>query len=198
MLLSPLRRLLPNVDDSDDEEMPLPMHGASTVLLGGPQGAERALLASAMPAAVYGRGWTRAYATADDGFSLGSLYRGVADYDGPVLLLLEDMEGVAFGAYLTDAPRVSDRFFGTGDSFVFSLRPFRKFVWSGSNDYFCRAELHDLSVGMSDGDSALWIDADLNHGRSQPCETFDNKQLAGDKEGYFIIKKLECWVFFLN
>ena len=36
--------------------------------------------------------------------------------------------------------------------------------------------------------------ADLNHGRSQKCDTFDNEPLAGEKED-FIIQFVEAYGF---
>ncbi len=186
-------RRLPTMDlDSSS-----PMLGVSTVLQDGPTGEERTRLAAALPAAVYGHAWNLAYNTADDGFSLGSLYRKLADCDGPVLLLLESMEGAAFGAYLTTAPRVVEqRFLGSGDTFVFTMRPvFQKYGWTGVNDYFIRAEPRELLVGLSDGRAALWVDGDLNRGRSEKCDTFDNEPLAGSED--FTIKTLESWTFTL-
>ena len=38
----------------------------------------------------------------------------------------------------------------------------------------------------------LWLDADLYHGRTQHCDTFENEPLTGDVED-FIIRGIEIW-----
>lgn len=38
----------------------------------------------------------------------------------------------------------------------------------------------------------LWIDADIYHGRTQSCDTFDNEPLTGENED-FIVKAIEVW-----
>jgi len=38
----------------------------------------------------------------------------------------------------------------------------------------------------------LWLDADIYHGRTQHCDTFNNDPLTGDDED-FIVKAIEVW-----
>ena len=49
-------------------------------------------------------------------------------------------------------------------------------------------------MGAGGGHYGLWLDADLNHGRSQRCATFDNEPLAGDNED-FIVQFCEAYGF---
>lgn len=118
--------------------------------------------------------------------------------DGPVLILITDLKDPqsTFGAYLSETPKIfSESFRGTGETFVFKLRPggFVKYPWTGENNYFFRLTQESLIVGSGDGHSALWIDSELCKGRSMPCSTFDNNQLTDQQD--FTIKVLECWAF---
>jgi hypothetical protein len=66
--------------------------------------------------------------------------------------------------------------------------------WTGENDYFYRGDENCFVVGSgSGGRAALWIDADLNLGRTQSCPTFDNEPLVQTED--FLVKSLECWAF---
>ena len=86
-------------------------------------------------------------------------------------------------------------FVGTGETFLFNLKPaIEAFKWTGENNFFYRVNYDHVIVGSSGGKFGLWIDRDLNKGRSQTCATFDNEPLAGDSED-FSIKTLECWTF---
>lgn len=48
-------------------------------------------LACRLPARVQGYPWRLAYSTVKHGTSLKTLYRNLADVDGPVLLVIKDM-----------------------------------------------------------------------------------------------------------
>ena len=43
------------------------------------------------------------------------------------------------------------------------------------------------------GKSGLWLDGDLNKGRTESCQTFGSPPLVPEED--FIIKTLECWTF---
>jgi hypothetical protein len=53
-------------------------------------------------------------------------------------------------------------------------------------------ERHNL-FDINSGRFGLWLDGDLNQGRSQPCKTFGNDPLSPDED--FWVKTLECWAF---
>lgn len=89
-----------------------------------------------------------------------------------------------------------ESFEGTGETFLFSLKPrIKAFRWTGENNFFYRVDLQCLIVGSSKGKFGLWVDRDLNKGRSQPCATFDNEPLTGCGNEDFVVKTIECWAF---
>lgn len=77
---------------------------------------------------------------------------------------------------------------------ILSYRVLRIYPWSGVNQFFVKASMDSLSIGASGGHYGLWLDADLNNGRTQPCETFQNEPLAGESED-FTIQFVEAYGF---
>ncbi|XP_006875791.1 PREDICTED: TLD domain-containing protein 2 [Chrysochloris asiatica] len=146
-----------------------------------------------LPPRVTGNSWRLAFCTARDGFSLQRLYRQMEGHSGPVLLVLRDQDGQMFGAFSSSAIRLSKRFYGTGETFLFSFSPQLKvFKWTGNNSFFVKGNLDSLMIGSGSGQFGLWMDGDLYHGGSHPCATFDNEVLARQEQ--FCIKELEAWV----
>uniref|UniRef100_A0A8C9NAN1 TBC/LysM-associated domain containing 2 n=1 Tax=Serinus canaria TaxID=9135 RepID=A0A8C9NAN1_SERCA len=136
--------------------------------------------------------WHLLYSTGRDGFSLRTLYRSGARPDSPALLLIRDTEAQAFGAFSATAIRPSSGFYGTGETFLFSFCPELKvFRWTGRNDFFVKGDVNLLMVGGASRRFGLWLDGDLHHGGSQPCETLDNETLSHREE--FCIQDLEMW-----
>ncbi|XP_021392280.2 TLD domain-containing protein 2 [Lonchura striata] len=149
-------------------------------------------LGAQLPPRLTQQPWHLLYSTGRDGFSLRTLYRSGARPDSPALLLVRDTEAQAFGAFSASAIRSSSGFYGTGETFLFSFCPELKvFRWTGRNDFFVKGDVNLLMVGGGSGRFGLWLDGDLHHGGSQPCETFDNETLSHQEE--FCIQDLEMW-----
>lgn len=103
-----------------ESSIPLPeLHGKSDIL------EQRHIkdLSRLMPARAEGYSWTLAFTTTQMGFSLKSLYRSLSKYEGPVLLLIKDSEHVVFGAFSSSSLRVSESFYGTGETYLFTFKP---------------------------------------------------------------------------
>ncbi|XP_078068942.1 nuclear receptor coactivator 7-like isoform X2 [Mustelus asterias] len=147
-----------------------------------------------LPARTQGYAWRLMYSTAVHGTSLRTLYRSLADVDTPVLLVVKDMDNQIFGALASHPFRLSDHCFGTGETFLYTFNPqFKIFRWSGENSYFIKGDRDSLELGGGSGHFGLWLDADLYHGRSNPCSTFNNETLS--KKEDFIVQDLEVWTF---
>uniref|UniRef100_A0A8C6RSG8 Oxidation resistance 1 n=1 Tax=Nannospalax galili TaxID=1026970 RepID=A0A8C6RSG8_NANGA len=122
-----------------------------------------------LPPRTIGYPWTLVYGTGKHGTSLKTLYRTMTGLDTPVLMVIKDSDGQVFGALASEPFKVSDGFYGTGETFVFTFCP------------------------EFEGEFALWLDGDLYHGRSHSCKTFGNRTLS--KKEDFFIQDIEIWAF---
>lgn len=175
----------------DDDETALPTQQPHSALL---ENMHIEQLARRLPARVQGYPWRLAYSTLEHGTSLKTLYRKSASLDSPVLLVIKDMDNQIFGAYATHPFKFSDHYYGTGETFLYTFSPnFKVFKWSGENSYFINGDISSLELGGGGGRFGLWLDADLYHGRSNSCSTFNNDILS--KKEDFIVQDLEVWTF---
>ncbi|XP_074718538.1 nuclear receptor coactivator 7 isoform X4 [Strix uralensis] len=176
-------------EDDDDDALPVLKHHSALL-----ENMHIEQLARRLPARVQGYPWRLAYSTLEHGTSLKTLYRKSASLDSPVLLVIKDMDNQIFGAYATHPFRFSDHYYGTGETFLYTFSPnFKVFKWSGENTYFINGDTSSLELGGGGGRFGLWLDADLYHGRSNSCSTFNNDILS--KKEDFIIQDVEVWTF---
>lgn len=144
------------------------------------------------------------YSSEEHGFSLQTLYRKMVDWDedcSPTLLIIRDIDDKVFGAIVSCPLRPSDHFYGTGDSCLLwrvqgdsaHTRQLQTYGWTGENQFFVKASRDSLAIGAGGGHYGLWLDADLNHGRSMRCQTFDNDSLPGRED--FIVQLVEAYGF---
>ncbi|XP_055655381.1 oxidation resistance protein 1 isoform X3 [Falco peregrinus] len=151
-------------------------------------------LTKSLPPRTIGYPWTLVYSTGKHGMSLKTLYRTMLGLDTPVLLVIKDSDGQVFGALASEPFKVSDGFYGTGETFMFTFSPdFEVFKWTGDNMFFIKGDMDSLAFGGGGGEFALWLDGDLYHGRSHSCKTFGNHTLS--KREDFIIQDIEIWAF---
>ncbi|XP_067615978.1 nuclear receptor coactivator 7 isoform X2 [Eurosta solidaginis] len=154
----------------------------------------REKLCGHLPARAQGYSWSLVFSTSQHGFSLNSLYRKMQKLESPILIVIQDTNKNVFGALTSCSLHVSDHFYGTGESLLYKFNPsFKVFHWTGDNLYFIKGNMESLSIGAGDGRFGLWLDGDLNQGRSQSCSTYENEPLAPQED--FVIKTLECWAF---
>ncbi|KAK7461554.1 hypothetical protein BaRGS_00038700 [Batillaria attramentaria] len=151
-------------------------------------------MADSLPPRTIGYRWALAYSTALNGISLQTLYRCVAQFDSPILLVVQDTEGHIFGAYASHPLRYSDHFYGNGTSQLWTFKDgFKVFKWTGDNTFFIKGDRNSLSFGSGSGRHGLWLDEGLIHGHSDRCETFGNCMLSSVVD--FYIKSVEAWAF---
>ncbi|XP_018618475.1 oxidation resistance protein 1a isoform X1 [Scleropages formosus] len=151
-------------------------------------------LAKNLPPRTIGYPWTLAFGTAKHGMSIKTLYRAMQGQDTPVLLVIKDSDGQVFGALASEPFKVSDGFYGTGETFLFTFCPdFEVFRWTGDNMFFIKGDMDSLAFGGGGGEFGLWLDGDLYHGRSHSCKTFGNPMLS--KKEDFYVQDIEIWSF---
>ncbi|XP_062863938.1 oxidation resistance protein 1 [Trichomycterus rosablanca] len=151
-------------------------------------------LSNELPPRTVGHPWKLAYSTSKHGASLKTLYRKLGASDSPVLLIIRDHNEQVFGGFLSHPLRPSDTFYGTGETFLFLLRPrFKCFHWTGENMFFIKGDLDSFAIGGGSGHFGLWVDEALYVGRSSPCYTFNNCSLSETSD--FRVLELEAWTF---
>ncbi len=139
------------------------------------------------------------FTSAEHGHRLATLFDRVSDAE-PLLLLVETTDGNIFGAYLSKSlrNRSSRKFFGTGETFPFILRPAPvNFPWHEEyeNHQFIYADDNFLAVGCSAGKFGIWIEKDLNQVVSSPCDTFKNNSFIEHESGWSDIYCIEVYRF---
>ncbi|PWW80624.1 TLD-domain-containing protein [Tuber magnatum] len=146
--------------------------------------------------------WTLRYSLEQHGVSLSTLYdktgaatAGAAARGGYVLVVRDSAGGI-FGAFLSEPPKPTSRYIGTGECFLWksSQAPLRfsAFPYSGINDYLILADGNYLSVGGGNGKYGLWLNDTFDKGLSQACETFGNEPLSEEGEKFEVIG-VEVW-----
>ena len=184
-------------------------------------------LTRALPARIRDKAWRLRYSTRRDGVSLRTMYRSAAGakvgefvfifvwaigmrrrvlFTGDrqceeSVLLVRTKDGESFGAFTTEHWRVSPRYYGTGESFVFQMLNsqlddetdgVRVFRWTKRNDYFVFGRNECVAVGGGRG-FALWLDEELVRGNSSRSDTFGNEPLSSTHE--FEVSCVELWTF---
>uniref|UniRef100_A0A8C2XM77 TLDc domain-containing protein n=1 Tax=Cyclopterus lumpus TaxID=8103 RepID=A0A8C2XM77_CYCLU len=151
-------------------------------------------LCKELPPRTVGYSWQLTYSTSRHGASLKSLYRKLRATDSPVLVVIKDALDEIFGAFLSHPLRLSETFYGTGETFLFMLHPrFKCFRWTGENSFFIKGDLDSFAIGGGSGHFGLWVDENLYLGRSSPCYTFNNCCLSETND--FRVMELEVWTF---
>lgn len=139
------------------------------------------------------------FVSSEHGYRLGTLFESAKDSE-PLLIVIETTDGNIFGTYLSKSlkNRSSRKFFGTGESFIFNLRPSPQvYQWNESyeNQQFIYADENFLAVGCSSGKFGIWIDRDLNQVVSSPCDTFRNPSFIENESGWSDIYCIELYRF---
>ena len=71
-------------------------------------------------------------------------------------------------------------------------RPFRKYGWSGNNEYIMHSTDSSIAFGGGGG-FGLFLGADFTKGSTSRCDTFDNPPLCDGE--LFDCVSLEVWGF---
>jgi LysM repeat protein len=128
--------------------------------------------------------WKLTFSTSVHGTSLLTFYKHLEN-KAPTVLVVRDTDGHIFGGFASVAWHVSKSFFGTGESFLFSLIPnFAVYTWTGADDYYCigRKEFLAMGGGGASGRYGLWLDSELSAGTSEVSKTFLNRRLSLNEE----------------
>ncbi|XP_039506820.1 oxidation resistance protein 1a isoform X2 [Pimephales promelas] len=151
-------------------------------------------LAKHLPPRTIGYHWNLTFSTSKHGMSIKTLYRTMQDQESPMLMVIRDSDGQMFGALASQPFKVSEGFYGTGETFLFTFYPeFEAYKWTGDNLFFIKGDMDSLAFGGGSGEFGLWLDGDLYHGRSHSCKTFGNPMLSMKED--FFVQDIEIWSF---
>ncbi|CDW55389.1 Oxidation resistance protein 1 [Trichuris trichiura] len=157
-------------------------------------------LIDVLPARAQSYPWVLVYSSELHGFALSTMYRMMSSLKeclSPSLLVVRDTSDHTFGGIVSCRFHVSEHFYGTGESLLFTDHPkFRVFRWTGQNEYIVKGSLESLALGAGKGFNGLWLDSDFYRGRTESCETFGNDPLTEPSE--FLIAAVEAWCFRLE
>ncbi|ESP00285.1 hypothetical protein LOTGIDRAFT_141064 [Lottia gigantea] len=149
---------------------------------------------------------TLLYTSEEHGTSLRTLYSKVEDYH-QTIIVIQTTVGEIFGAFCSASwcERKSSNknlsYFGTGETFVFSLYPKKeKYEWVGilnedikrTASMFLAGDNSVMTIGGGSGE-AIQLDENLEHCRSERCDTFENEALCATKD--FTCKVVEVYGF---
>ncbi|EKX48799.1 hypothetical protein GUITHDRAFT_57514, partial [Guillardia theta CCMP2712] len=134
--------------------------------------------------------WELLYSTKRNGLSMNTFFRLVTGRRDTIMLI-KDSGGSAFGAFIPFPWKQSKDFYGTGESFVFRMKPtLELFKWGGNDSMFALTNHQGILIGGS-GSPAIWIDSDFNRGTSGANKTYRSRCLASDES--FTCIHLEVW-----
>jgi len=154
-----------------------------------------AALDSFLPPQWRNRDWGLLFCTSTDGVSMSTFYNKTRELQ-PTLLLCQDMNGGVFGAYLSESWVKQKGFYGTGETFLFKLRPTNQrstWRWTEKNNYFMYSTEDEIAVGGGEGRYGLRIGREWTEGQSEPCLTFSNPPLSSTPS--FEVQCVEVWQF---
>lgn len=154
----------------------------------------------------------RVFASEVDGCALRTLYQRCEGLE-PTILLVRTAEGDVFGAYCSVAWDGRHKakglsFFGTGETFVFTVRPeVTQFLWVGKKspqnasslpahcEWFMAGDNSSLRIGGGDSGEAIFLDEMMEKGRSAASSTFNNRPLAPTSGTDFSVSAVEVIAF---
>ena len=150
-----------------------------------------------LPSRTVGHDLWLVYSSFVHGISLRTMYRNMEGCTGPILFVLRDNQQWVFGGVVSCPLRVSEHYYGTGESFMFRVerqsQKVQPFYWTGCNTFIVKGDDDSISFGGGNGKPALWLDGDFYNGSSFPCNTFDNSQLSCSED--FLCTGFESWGF---
>jgi hypothetical protein len=141
------------------------------------------------------RNFNLVYSMTRDGCALKTFYMKAEEIKNSILLVKDDNQNI-FGAYASEAFYPAHKFYGTGETFIFTFFKTERihfFPSTGANEHYIYSDDNRLAFGCSDDYFSLCLENDFLSGYSKPTQTYKNPQL--NSKDNFIVIKLELWTF---
>ena len=158
-------------------------------------------LARNLPRRLSMRDWNLVFSTREHGYDLRRFLRAAETCGKDTVLVVLDSRANIFGGYGSESwATKSTGYFGTGESFVFSLFPRQRvYKWPGpaseDSSFMFSSMLEGIAFGGG-GKFALHIDARLERGASDASRTFaDLDTLLDNGRRSFKLVQMELWAF---
>lgn len=135
------------------------------------------------------------YSPSKHGISMKTFYLNTEDYKTTIIVIKDDDQHI-FGGYLSEPIRSSQKFYGTGESFVFTYHNFDRihtFQATMANEYFIYTDDEIVAMGCDDKNFAFVIRNEFLKGQSRTTCTYKNPVLSSNEE--FFVHKFEVWTF---
>lgn len=136
------------------------------------------------------------YSSDKHGYSLQTLYSKCETFDY-LLILLETTDGAVLGVFTTKSlDHRHSMFFGTGETFLFTLNPLpKRYPWKAesASASFIFASHEYMAFGAGSAGFGIRIDAGLEIVESNPTPTFDNPRLLDEPSAK--IASIEVYTF---
>ncbi|PRP83876.1 hypothetical protein PROFUN_08907 [Planoprotostelium fungivorum] len=132
----------------------------------------------------------RIFTTTKHGFNLTSLVNKCSTFT-PSVMIMRTKEGHKFGLFHTGTWEKTEKFQGTGETFLFSMSPkMRRYPWTKENNLFFMAS-NAIMIGGGGSGCSIYLDDELLHGSCNRSATFDNASLTGGGKKDFECVELE-------
>lgn len=114
------------------------------------------------------------------------------------LMIIEDSLGYKFGCFVFDDWKHRKKFYGSGESFVYTFKHTENAVayyGTGNNSMYQYCDTTCVGVGgdKHEGRFALYLGDDFYRGSSTKTSCFENEVLSSKPE--FLCVELEIWGF---
>mmetsp|Transcript_58811 Transcript_58811/g.80263 ORF Transcript_58811/g.80263 Transcript_58811/m.80263 type:complete len:340 (+) Transcript_58811:70-1089(+) len=159
-------------------------------------------LESILPVSTQGYQWKLLYSTTQHGAQMGTFYHR-ARKEQRSLMIIQTLDREIFGGFTTTSWHPHPKYFGTGESFLFTFRRFatahttstsiRYFPWTAINNFVMMSTDEYIAMGGGGGAFGLLVEDDFARGTTNTCETFQNTPLSSKEQ--FEILCFELWGF---
>lgn len=144
---------------------------------------------ASLPIRLRNSDWTLIFNTSEHGTSLTTFFKA-ASTCAYSLVFIKDSAGYVFGGFSTETWEPLGSFFGSGECFVFTVKPtVACYKWTSSNDFYVYSSKEYIAMGG--GRHAFYLDADFSWGTSEVSQTYLNRRLSSTEE--FSCTVVEVW-----
>jgi len=107
-----------------------------------------------------------------------------------VFVVIKDSNGNLFGAFSSVGLHVDSNFYGDSNCFLFTfVDGYKVFTATKENSLFIKTTNNFIAFGGPE--YGLWLDSEIDFGKSKPCQTYGNTPLSGSED--FKCVQMEIW-----